>query len=86
MVDGQTVVRLLAAAVAATPIFHTEWHKYRAKQFEKGVGRAAQTDPKVQELQRRRLREGSEWKLWKSSCIGLGIVLGLASFFLGKMS
>ena len=79
-------MRIAAIILGAAPVVHTEWNKYRLKRFEKITGKAAELDPNVKAIKERRARAGSEWKFWKSLCIGLAILLGATSFFLARMS
>jgi len=81
MLDIQTALRVGGLVIAAAPVIHTEFNKYRLKRLEKGFG-AASNDPVAKHQIERRSREGSEWKLWKSLCVGLGIALALVSFVL----
>jgi hypothetical protein len=66
------------------PVIHTQWHSYHHKKFVDGTA-AAPSDAKLRQLAERRAKEGSVWKLWKTLCMLLGVVLAAAAFFVGKM-
>lgn len=82
----ETFLGAAAIVLGAIPVIHTEWNKYMLKRFEKGVGVAGSSDPKVQILKEKRAREGSEWKLWKSALYVAGIIIGAASLVVKNIS